>query len=248
MAPLTRAPVIGLTTYGRNEENKFNLPAEYVEGVRRAGGLPILIAPGEEKLAELFELIDGLVLTGGGDINPKFYGGAAVATNYGMDEDRDRLELRIGRLALETGLPTLGICRGMQILNTELGGTLHQHIPDEFGETVKHRLPPREPTPHPIKITDKHSKLFDIVGVERFDAPSWHHQALKDVAAPFKVVALADDGVIEAAEIPSHPWLVCVQWHPELSAAEDPIQQRLFDQLINAATHGARDSQDCGRR
>jgi putative glutamine amidotransferase len=203
-----KVPVIGLTTYGRNDENRYHLPAEYVEGVRRAGALSLLIPPGETRIDRLFEEI------------------------YGLDEERDSTELRVARRALEAGVPTLAICRGMQILNVELGGTLHEHIPDVFGNQVQHRAPPREPTRHPVQISDKQSKLFEILKQERFDAASWHHQALKNVAEPFRVVAYADDRVIEAVEIPEHPWLVCVQWHPELSAAEDPLQQRLFDQLV----------------
>jgi len=227
-------PVIGLTTYGRNADNRYTLPAEYVDAVRRAGGVPILLTPGEERWDTALDVIDALILTGGGDIDPKRYGGKGHPTNYAIDNERDTAELFLGQHVLEMGLPTLGICRGAQILNVLLGGTLIEHIPEEVGEQVLHRAPPREPIPHRVSVRPD-SKLAHITGSTDFEVTSWHHQALKKVADSFAVVAHAPDGTVEAVEIPDHPWLIAVQWHPELSAASDPIQQRLFNAIIEAA-------------
>ncbi|MFN0037909.1 MAG: gamma-glutamyl-gamma-aminobutyrate hydrolase family protein [Burkholderiales bacterium] len=231
-------PLIGLTTYGRNADNRFTLPAEYVDAVRRAGGVPILIPAGESRWQTLVEALDALILTGGGDIDPDHYRGRRHETNYGIDLERDTLELELGRWVMTSGLPTLGICRGAQILNVVRGGQLIEHIPDEVGESVLHRAPPREPTPHGIRLKAG-SRLAGILGQEAFEAASWHHQALRGVAQGFEAVGHAPDGTIEAIEMPSHPWLLAVQWHPELTAASDPLQQKLFDALVEKARQGS---------
>ena len=227
-------PLIGLTTYGRNADNRYTLPAEYLEAVRRAGGVPVLLAPGEDRWQQLLDVIDAIILTGGGDVDPEHYSGRSHPLNYAIDGERDAAELAIGCHAIDTGLPTLGICRGAQILNVGRGGTLIEHIPDEIGEKVLHRAPPRKPIPHSVRVKSD-SKLAQITGALEFEIASWHHQALRDVASDFSVVAHAADGTIEAIEMPAHPWLIAVQWHPELTASTDPRQQRLFDAIVNAA-------------
>ena len=123
--------------------------------------------------------------------------------------------------------------RGAQIINVALGGTLHEHLPEVVGEEVAHRAPPREPIPHRLTV-EAGTQLAAIVGELEFDAPSWHHQAIRDLAPPLKVAARAPDGTIEGVEMPRHPWLVAVQWHPELTAAEDARQQRIFDAFVEA--------------
>lgn len=227
-------PLIGLTTYGRNQENRFTLPAEYVDGVRRAGGIPLLIPPGEAQLEKLLPHLNGLILTGGGDLDPELYGGQPHETIYSIDPERDRSELALTRRVLESNLPTLGICRGLQVLNVALGGTLIEHLPDVVGQAVAHKEQPHGPIPHPVQI-QAGSRLAEITRSEQIETASWHHQALKQVALGLNVVASAPDGTIEAVELPDHPWLVAVQWHPELTAATDASQQRLFDALVEAA-------------
>ena len=230
----TGAPLIGLTTYHRNDDHKFDLPAEYVDAVRRAGGIPVLLPPGESRWEDLLQRLDAVVLTGGGDLSPEAYGGHDHPTLYMVDDERDASELALARRAVADGLPTLGICRGTQVLNVAMGGTLVEHLPDVVGEDVAHRAPPRDPIHHSVSV-EQGSRLADAVGELEFDCASWHHQSLKDVAPGLEVVAHAPDGTIEAVELPSHPWLLAVQWHPELTAAEDPIQQRLFEALTEAA-------------
>ena len=139
--------LIGIPTYGRNDDGHFFLPAEYVESVRRSGASPILLPPGEEHIDRWFELVDGFLFPGGGDIEPARYGGGEHEMIYMVDPERDTTELALLERALDSGLPTLGICRGTQLLNVALGGTLFDHLPDHVGEEVDHRLPPREPTP-----------------------------------------------------------------------------------------------------
>ena len=226
--------LIAITTYGRNEDGHFFLPSEYVDSVRRSGACPILLPPGAEDLDSWLELVDGIIFPGGGDIEPSRYGGGEHETIYMVDPERDATEFALLEKVLDSGLPTLGICRGTQLLNVALGGTLVDHLPDHVGEEIAHSLPPREPTPHAIRV-EKGSGLAEILGKTEFDAESWHHQAIREIAPGLTAVAQAPDGTIEAVEKKDHPWLYAVQWHPELTAEKDPVQQRLFNALTEAA-------------
>lgn len=231
-------PLIGLTTYGRDEKNQVYLPAEYGDAVRRAGGIPVLIPPGEKRWRELLDHLDGCILSGGGDLDPALYGGQPHPSIYMVDPERDELEVTLARALFERDLPVLGICRGAQVLNIARGGTLIEHLPDEVGESVLHRLPPREPGPHPVTI-EPGSRLASILEEVETECASWHHQAIRELAPGFRVTARAADGTLEAFEDPEHPWLVAVQWHPELTAHESPAQQRLFEALVKAASERA---------
>jgi putative glutamine amidotransferase len=225
-------PVIGITTYGRDENKRFSLPAVYVDAVRRAGGIPVMIPPGEDDLSELLPILNGVIFAGGGDIDPERYGGARHETNYNLDDERDKSELDLARILLrQQDLPILGICRGTQIINVALGGTLIEHLPDVVGEETLHRAPPRLPTTHEVTVS-ANSRLAKIMGQTEVMPTSWHHQAILEPAPGLKVVASAPDGTIEAVEMPDHPWLIAVQWHPELSADSQPEQQQLFDELV----------------
>ena len=175
--------------------------------------------------------IDGLILIGGGDVCPSCYEQESHETVYMTDSQRDRYELDLFKAALDVDIPVFGICRGIQVMNVALGGSLHQHLPDVVGDEVRHRLPPREPVNHTV-FAEPDSRLATILQTEEFDAPSWHHQAVDRVAEPFVAVAYARDNTIEALELPDHKWCIAVQWHPEL-APDDPIQQRLFTDFIN---------------
>lgn len=226
-------PIIGITTYARNQNQEFTLPAEYVDAVRRAGGIPILLPPGEPRQVHLLPHLDGVILSGGGDIDPAFYQGRHHQTIYMVDLERDRSEIELVRQVVQLNIPTLSICRGTQVLNVALGGTLVEHLPDEVGDDISHRLPPSKPTYHPITI-EPGSQLAEIIRQTQISPTSWHHQAVRQPAPGLKVVARAPDGTIEALEMPAHPWLIAVQWHPEMTAHDDPGQQRLFDALVKA--------------
>ena len=235
-----QAPIIGITTYARDEGNLFKLPATYADAVRQAGGIPVLLPVGETKFPPLLSALAGLILSGGGDVDPKRYHGVDHDTVYGVDRQRDEMEIALVKVAIEADVPLLAICRGMQILNVALGGTLHVHLPEVVGETVLHRRAPREFGPHPVAIAPQ-SRLHDLMGQLEISPMSSHHQALREVAPSLKVAAHAPDGIIEAVELPSHSWLYGVQWHPEITASEDPSQHRLFAGLVHAAaTRAAR--------
>jgi putative glutamine amidotransferase len=238
-------PLIGITTYGRLVDGRYRLPAEYVAAVRRAGGIPMLVPPGEQHLEQLLAELDGLILSGGGDVDPRLYGGIPHATIERVDPERDAMEMEIARRVAERDLPTLCICRGAQVMNVALGGTLIEHLPDEVGEGVSHRPVDREQAypRHPVAASAG-SKLAGIMGETAVEPASWHHQAAREVARGLEVVAWADDGTVEAFEKPDHPWLVGVQWHPEMTAAEDETQQRLFDSLVEVATRRRRRRSD----
>lgn len=228
-------PVIGLSTYGIAHSDGFTIPAEYVQSLLRAGGLPLLLPTAAvDPVDSWLDRIQGLILIGGGDIDPARYGAATHETIYNLDVDRDACELALATAALKRRLPILAICRGMQVVNVVLGGTLHRHLPEAFGEKVAHRLPPRETARHPVDIAgDAH--IVKAVGDTRVMTVSWHHQAVERLGKGLRPVAWAEDGVIEAMELDGNPNLLAVQWHPELSAAEDPAQQGLFDRLVTLA-------------
>lgn len=242
-------PTIGIGTYHRNGEGSYGLPGEYVDAVRRAGAIAVLMPPGEPRPAEWLASVDGLILAGGGDVDPQRYGSARAETADAVDEERDELELALIRSALETRLPTLAICRGLQLLNVALGGTLVEHLPVVLDGSELHRTPPRLKTTHPVDV-DSGSRLARLLGAARIEGVSWHHQAIDRLAAGLHVVARAPDEVVEAVELDGHPELVAVQWHPEMTAASDPAQARLFDALVaDASERRARRTQEespCG--
>ncbi len=237
-------PLIGITTYPRNTAGRFDLPVEYVHAVRRAGGMPVLLPPGEESTGEVLARLDGLILAGGGDLDPALYDGAPHSMIERVDAERDATEIDYARRLVADGVPSLCICRGAQVLNVALGGSLVEHLPEEVGSAIPHRLPASEEPPrHEVEV-EAGSHLAEVMGTLRPAPESRHHQAPRAVAETLRPVAWAADGTIEALEPLEpgrHPWLLAVQWHPEATAEEDASQQRLFDALVEAAAeHRAR--------
>lgn len=230
----THHPIIGVTTNDR-WEHSYRLREEYVDAVRRAGGIPVMLPPGEPYWAELLPRLDGIIFSGGVDVDPATYqGNREHPTLSRFENTRDETEIQLTRKLVQTNLPMLYICRGIQVLNVALGGSLIEHLPDEVGEAVTHRLPPKDATTHEVSV-NQDSRLAGIIGQTEVTTASWHHQAAREVAPGFNVVARAPDGTIEALENPAMPHLVAVQWHPELTAATDPSQQALFDWLVQQA-------------
>lgn len=230
-------PSIGITTHGRTERGRFDVNAKYVDAVRRAGGFPVLLPPGERDPAECLEFLDGIAITGGSDVDPKRYGGQPHAQVYGIDPERDASEIALVHAVMEQKKPCLCICRGIQVLNVALGGTLIEHLPDEVGERVLHRHGNDYQT-HDVEVV-AHTRLARIVGAGRLSTPSWHHQAVRALGRGLAVCARAPDGVIEAVEHDSHEDLIAVQWHPEHTAETDRRQQALFDWLVAALRGGS---------
>ena len=227
-------PIVGLTTYPASATHGWHTPALYVDAVLRAGGVPMMLSGQCLDCAERWlDVVDAVVLIGGGDINPAEFGSAGHETIYNLSAERDAMELALMRALLARPKPVLAICRGMQILNTVLGGTLHVHLPDVVGESVLHRAPPRDPISHGIQVAAD-SELAKVIG-EQVHTASWHHQAIHQLGKGLKAVAWAPDGVIEAVELEGRQDLLAVQWHPEITAAEDDGQQRMFDWLIKQA-------------
>ncbi len=233
------APLIGLTTHAANRRGDLELPEAYVAAVRRAGGVPVLLPAGGDDAATLVARLDGLVLTGGGDVDPSEFDQPAHASVYGTSADRDRSDLALVDAALAGELPLLAICRGMQVVNVAMGGTLHQHVPDVFGPTVAHRDDPTGPILHDLTV-DPSSHLAAVMGVEEVRSMSWHHQAVDVLGKGLTAVATAPDGLVEALALDGSPRSLIVQWHPELTAADDPTQQALFDEVVAAARDRAR--------
>ncbi|MET9381310.1 gamma-glutamyl-gamma-aminobutyrate hydrolase family protein [Streptomyces sp. NPDC002928] len=206
-----------------------------VEAVWRAGGEPATIhphAPGgtsdPAEVAARLDRFDGVLLPGGGDIAPRRYGAAdAHETVYDVDDEQDAFDLEVARQAMAAGLPLLAICRGLQVVNTALGGTLHQ---DMGGPEREHRH-----IGHPVTLTSG-SALARITRADKVEASCYHHQHVDRLGSGLTVTARAADATIEAVErTDTAGWLVAVQWHPEDTAHEDPAQQRLFDALVQAA-------------
>lgn len=229
----SKLPLIGITTSGQMLTESFCLSKFYVEAVRLAGGVPMLIPAGEPNLFAILASLDGLIFSGGGDIDPAIYNGVSHPTIYNVDPERDRSEISLAQLALATTIPILAICRGLEILMVATGGNLYPHLPDEFGEMVVHRTDQMHSIEHSVKITSE-SRLAQIIGTTEISVVSWHHQAASEVPLEWHVTARAVDGVIEALEHKHHPWAVILQWHPELSI-NDPLQQKIFQAFVTAA-------------
>ncbi len=242
-------PLIGITTYvaeaawGAWERPAAVLPESYFELVASAGGRPLLLPPPSSATdgpgtgaAEVIDVLHGLVLTGGGDVDPVSYGEAPEPTVGGVNPIRDDSERALLAAALKADLPVLAICRGCQILNVELGGTLHQHLPDVIGHDG-HRSAPAV-FGNMAVATEPGSRAAEVFGVSP-TVLCCHHQSIHELGHGLVPTARADDGVIEAVELPGARFVFGVQWHPEEGGDRRP-----FEALIHAAAAYQRDRAD----
>jgi len=239
-------PVIGIT--GRTDQSVrppnaplYAIEQAYVDAVQMSGGAPVIIPPylEEKSIWAIFERLDGLLLSGGGDIKPSFFGEEESDLLWSVDERRDRTELALARWALAHERPLLAICRGHQVLNVAAGGSLFQDIPTLIPQSMTHSTVagrPKSAIAHTVEVQAQ-SRLAALVGVGELSVNSAHHQAVKGIAPGLTVTACAPDGVIEGIEHPHHPFCVGVQWHPEVMVQEYPIMRRLFQGLIETASH-----------
>ncbi|MFM7127335.1 MAG: gamma-glutamyl-gamma-aminobutyrate hydrolase family protein [Actinomycetota bacterium] len=211
----------------------------YLEAIARAGGLPVIVPPLDigasreapilrDHVAGIVSRCDGVVLHGGGDIDPRLYGqDPATDTLYGLNDRHDRFEVAFVDAVLASRTPLLAICRGLQVLNVARGGTLVQDLgPDHPG----HRK-----TLHPVRLVAGSRVALAMDAMHPQRCHSFHHQAVDVLGAGLVVTGSSEDGIIEAVETEDDSWTVGVQWHPEDTAAEDPEQQRLFDALVVAS-------------
>ncbi len=208
------------------------------------GGAPLQIPLGldHETLRAIFERVDGLLLAGGGDIAPAYYGEPTSDKCKGVDRERDTLEMTLVRWSVETGKPLLTICRGIQVMNVALGGSLYQDLLTDMPGALRHDYFTsdgfaRDHLAHSLTLVPD-SGLIRLLGAERLVVNSLHHQGIKDVAPDLTPVGYAPDGLVEAVEVEDHPFAVGVQWHPEALAPDDPVMRRLFEALVKAAHDG----------
>jgi putative glutamine amidotransferase len=226
-------PLIGITSYdepvawGAWNVEAVLVPSAYVRAVENSGGRALVVPPARDGAEQTIDVLHGLVLSGGGDIDPATYGADAHEETQGVNRERDEAELALLRAALERDMPVLAVCRGSQVLNVGLGGDLVQHLPEIVGHE-RHLHTPGEFADHDVKI-DSGSSLGAILG-ERAPVKSHHHQAFGRLGGPLRESAWADDGTIEAVEDPTRRFAIGVLWHPEVS--ED---QALFTALVEEA-------------
>jgi putative glutamine amidotransferase len=217
-------------------EDSVGVPANYIRALHRAGGQEAILLPepiDEKEAAERLEPFDGLMLLGGSDVDPAFYGQEPAEETYGIDPDADRFELALVRTAIEHRMPVLAICRGLQLLNVALGGSLDQHITGREG-LVGHGIPGVAPDRHEVHM-EPGTWTAKALRADTIEVSSSHHQALATLGESLIASGRAPDGIVEAVERPGDGWVVAVQWHPERSAGEDPSQQGLFDALVEQA-------------
>lgn len=233
-------PRIGITTFLDNSDKKIysSIGYNYIKSVLLAGGIPVLIPILEDKgdLKLYVDMIDGIIFTGGEDVTPLYYNeNPTKYINYTSPE-RDEQEIELLNEVLERRFPVLGICRGIQIINAALGGTLYQDINSQVAGSLGHS-PAQIPVHdlyHSIDI-EQDTKLIDIFGVKRMQVNSFHHQSVKDLGKGLRVSALSSDGIIEAVESLDEDFLLAVQFHPEDLTVKHPHFLKLFSALIKKA-------------
>ncbi len=232
-------PIIGLSSTSGNGTSA-SVPLTYVEAVTRAGGVPVVlpIALDHELINRMLDGVDGIILTGGEDLDPlKWYGEEPLPALGEIAPVRDSFDIALTRIAVEREIPLLGICRGQQVLNEAFGGSLYQDIPSQLkGNQVKHRQSAQSHfATHTINI-EKNSLLYRQIGVEKVAVNSFHHQAVKQIAPGFKTTATAADGVVEAIEKIGSNRVFAIQFHPEAFTAKGiDTFLGIFEYLVNEA-------------
>jgi putative glutamine amidotransferase len=248
--PLNKRPLIGVPT-GREKSQRFFglalyiMNQTYVRALENLGALPVLIPlqMSEATLRGIFERLDGLLLPGGEDLDPSTYQAERHPQLGATDKERDRTELLLTEWALAEGMPVLGVCRGVQVINVACGGTLYQDLHSQRPDLAKHDyFPPnfeRFRISHAVQI-EADSRLAHALGTVH-EVNSMHHQGIEHLGAGLRSVAVTEDGLVEAVEVPELPFVVGVQWHPEELARTDQHSSRLFYDFVCAASNGWRD-------
>lgn len=232
-------PIIGITSFfeKKNSRKYVQLSYDYVKTINTAGGIPLIlpIITEEELLYDYINIIDGLLLSGGEDLLPLLYGENPIDKVDAICCDRDECEMALFKKAYEKQIPILGICRGMQLMNVALGGTLYQDINKQIENSLGHC--PQESIAdqlyHRVKI-DAGSKLYNIFGKKDIEVNSFHHQSLKDIGKGLKATAYSHDGIVEGVESLERDFLIGVQWHPEKLADKYSVFGNIFKTFIKA--------------
>jgi putative glutamine amidotransferase len=217
----------------------YGIASTYTTAVETAGGIPVVIPPQQGNVAQLAGIVDGLIFSGGGDIDPAAYGDTEThPQTYGIHAGRDALEFGLLREAIEREIPTLCICRGIQVLNVFLEGTLYQDVADQYSVDVEHRQQTeqiaKEDPSHSVDVITG-SLLADVYGSTQIEVNSFHHQGIKQIGRGLVAIAVSADGLVESVELPDHPWLLGVQWHPEMMFAAHDEHLKPFQGLVQAA-------------
>jgi len=229
-------PIIGIgsdVAHKKGQRDRAFVYTTYTEALRRAGAVAVIIPPQPENAAAIVDSLDGILLAGGDDCDPTAYGETPHPTVEPMDPRRQSNELALARVARERGIPTLGICLGVQVMNVASGGTLIQDIASEVKTEIDHASEPSDRHRHEV-LVEKGTRLGRILGKQELEVNSSHHQAIRNVGEGLRVTAHAPDGVIEGLEDPSHPFYVGVQWHPEDMSGEGSASA-LFGAFVEAA-------------
>ncbi len=231
-------PLIGITcSLGFGESASYRLHPSYVNAISHTGGAAVILPHTDEQgIRELIGTLDGIVLSGGDDIDPAYYHEQPHVALGQIDPSRDRFELELAKTAIRIGVPILGTCRGMQVLYVAMGGRLIQDIPSQVKDAIKHKQ--EAPKSHPgHKVTvEIDSKLAGMIGSGEVGVNSFHHQAVKEpVIDRFTVSARSADGVIEAIEFPEDQFVLGVQWHPEAMFSTSPTMIEVFAAFVAEA-------------
>jgi len=232
-------PIIGVTAlYDEGKTSIWMLPG-YLDGIAQAGGIPVILPlHAEDSDADaLLRAVDGLLFTGGHDVDPALYGEEPIVECGPACPARDAVERRFFEKAMAVDMPVFGICRGLQLFNALLGGTLYQDIPAQFSESaVVHGRPaPGGAASHKVSIL-KNSPLYELMDTERITVNSYHHQGVRTLAPGLLPAAIAEDGLVEAIYAPHKAYLRAVQWHPEFDFETDEHSRKLFRDFVQACT------------
>ncbi|MBO4234838.1 MAG: GNAT family N-acetyltransferase [Firmicutes bacterium] len=231
-----RKPMIGVQALVDEKRDSYWMLPGYFDGITEAGGIPIMLplTSDEDEIKQLVNTFDGFIFTGGHDVGPEVYGMTDETGNVEPCKDRDDMEVILLREIMKVDKPVLGICRGLQFINAALGGDLYQDIPMRFPSDVNHRQPaPYDEPIHSVKL-EEGSWLASITGEEEIMVNSCHHQGIKNLAECLSVSAKADDGLVEAVEMPGKKYLKAVQWHPEFMHKKDAISREIFKDFVDA--------------
>ena len=227
-------PIIGLVPLIDEKKESFWMLPGYMDGITEAGGIPVMLplTHDEGEIEELLDHMHGILLTGGHDVSPALYNEEPLEECAQTIEERDRMEMILLKKTLERDMPVLGICRGIQFLNVFTGGTLYQDLPTQRPtKTEHHQSPPYDISVHEVTIKDD-SKLFKLLGKSSIRVNSYHHQAIKDIGEDLKIMAISEDGLTEAVEMPDKRFVWAVQWHPEFSFRSDENSMKIFEEFI----------------